>query len=104
MSNRGDTATAALEGRERRVDELIATIAGLRSPEEAGRFLRDLCTRHELEAMAQRWDVARLVDQGAPYLEIARRTGASTATITRVAQWVHHGEGGYREVIERGAK
>jgi TrpR-related protein YerC/YecD len=50
--------------------------------------------------MAQRWEVAQLVDQGVPYQQIAQRTGASTATVTRVAQWVRHGEGGYRQVLE----
>lgn len=94
--------TTAPAGPEARVDDLMATIASLSSAEATGRFLRDLCTRHELESMAQRWEVARLVDEGVPYLEIARRTGASTATVTRVAQWVRHGEGGYREVLDRG--
>jgi TrpR-related protein YerC/YecD len=84
-----------------RVDDLIATIAGLGELALTGRFLRDLCTRAELEAMAQRWEVAQLVDQGVPYLQIAQRTGASTATVTRVAQWVRHGEGGYLAVLER---
>jgi TrpR-related protein YerC/YecD len=54
--------------------------------------------------MAQRWEVAQLVDEGVSYLEIARRTGASTATVTRVAQWLHHGEGGYRAVLDRKSK
>ena len=46
--------------------------------------------------MAHRWQVARLLEQGLPYLEIAERTGASTTTVTRVAHWLRHGEGGYR--------
>jgi len=45
--------------------------------------------------------VARLVDEGVPYLEIAKRTGASTATVTRVARWVRHGEGGYQTALNR---
>jgi TrpR-related protein YerC/YecD len=83
-----------------RVQDLISTLASLGGPELTGRFLRDLCTRTELEAMAQRWEVAQLVDQGVPYLQIAKRTGASTATVTRVASWLRHGEGGYAAVIE----
>jgi TrpR-related protein YerC/YecD len=84
-----------------RVDDLISTISRIRDEGLTGRFLRDLCTRNELEAMAQRWEVAQLVDQGVPYLQIAKRTGASTATITRVASWLHHGQGGYLDVIKK---
>jgi TrpR-related protein YerC/YecD len=83
-----------------RVEELVATIANLGDLDVTRRFLRDLCTRAELEAMAQRWEVAQLVDRGVSYLQIAQRTGASTATVTRVAQWLRHGEGGYRAVLE----
>jgi TrpR-related protein YerC/YecD len=82
-------------------DELFATIASFRGPEQMRRFLRDLCTPGELDAMAQRWEVAKLVNQGVPYLEISKRTGASTATVTRVAQWLHHGEGGYLEALRK---
>jgi hypothetical protein len=79
----------------------VAVIASLDSTDLASLFLKDLCTRSELEALGQRWEVAQLVDQQVPYLEIARRTGASTATVTRVAQWVRHGEGGYRAILDR---
>jgi TrpR-related protein YerC/YecD len=51
--------------------------------------------------MAHRWEVARLLEQGLPYLEIAERTGASTTTVTRVAHWLRHGEGGYRQALDR---
>ena len=81
--------------------ELVQTIANLQGPAEVGRFLRDLCTLSELEAMAHRWEVARLLDEGLPYLEIARRTGASTTTVTRVAHWLRHGEDGYRLALDR---
>ena len=81
--------------------ELYATIASLRTTEEARRFLRDLCTRSELEAMAHRWEVAKLLDEGLPYLEVARRAHASTTTVTRVAQWLRNGEGGYRLALKR---
>ena len=69
----------------------------------AARFLRDLCTLRELHDMAQRWQVVQLLALGRHYAEISRETGASTATITRIAQWFHHGTGGYREALERGA-
>ncbi len=88
----------------REIEDLLAAVASLRTPAEAGRFLRDLCTLSELEAMAHRWQVARLLDRGLPYLEIARRTGASTTTVTRVAHWLRHGEGGYRLALDRLAR
>ena len=69
--------------------------------DEAERFFRDLCTLAELEAMAHRWQVARLVDEGLPYHEVSRRTGASTTTVTRVAHWLRHGEEGYRLALDR---
>jgi TrpR-related protein YerC/YecD len=51
--------------------------------------------------MGQRLQVARLVDDGVHYQEISRRTGASTATVTRVAHWLRYGEGGYAAVLKR---
>jgi len=84
-----------------RFDELVSAFATLGERPVVAAFLRDLCTTTELDAMGQRLQVARLVDEGVPYQEISRRTGASTATVTRVAQWLHHGEGGYREVLKR---
>jgi len=81
--------------------ELFETIASLRTKDEAQRFLRDLCTRAELDAMAHRWQVARLLDEGLPYLEVAKRAHASTTTVTRVAQWLRRGEGGYRLALQR---
>jgi TrpR-related protein YerC/YecD len=83
------------------IQDLLETILALRSLEEAERFFRDLCTLAELEAMAHRWQVAQLVDEGLPYHEVSRRTGASTTTVTRVAHWLRHGEGGYRLALDR---
>jgi len=82
---------------------LSEAILVLETPDEVERFLRDLCTIAELEAMGHRWAVAQLVDRGLPYLEISQRTGASTTTVTRVAHWLRHGEGGYRLALDRTA-
>jgi TrpR-related protein YerC/YecD len=82
-------------------DALIEAILRLDDHEEAGRFLRDLCTLGELHDLAQRWAVVRLLDAGMHYADISRQTGASTATITRIASWLNHGEGGYRLMLER---
>jgi TrpR-related protein YerC/YecD len=87
--------------RTQEMKDLFATILALESQDEVERFFRDLCTLSELEAISHRWAVAKLLDQGLPYLEIAQRTGASTATVTRVAHWLRHGEGGYQRALER---
>ncbi|HJU47298.1 MAG TPA: YerC/YecD family TrpR-related protein [Gaiellaceae bacterium] len=81
--------------------DLADALLSLRTRDEAQRFLRDLCTLPELEALAHRWQTARLVDRGVPYLEIAERVPTSTATVTRVAQWLRHGAGGYRIALDR---
>jgi len=85
----------------REVDSLIDAILSLEDRGEAARFLRDLCTLGEIHDMAQRWAVVRLLDDGLHYAEISKRTGASTATITRIASWLRHGEGGYRLILDR---
>jgi|SRR6188474_161584 TrpR-related protein YerC/YecD len=82
-------------------DALLDAFVRLEDREEAARFLRDLCTLNELRDMAQRWAVVRLLNDGMHYAQISRETGASTATITRIASWLNHGEGGYREAIDR---
>jgi TrpR-related protein YerC/YecD len=82
-------------------EALFDAILRLENAAEAERFFRDLCTLNELRDMAQRWAVVRLLDAGLHYAEISRTTGASTATITRIASWLHHGEGGYRLVLDR---
>jgi TrpR-related protein YerC/YecD len=87
-----------------RFDELVETFVRLRDTQSVAAYLRDLCTTAELDAMGQRLQVARLVSEGIPYQEIARRTGASTATVTRVAHWLHYGEGGYQRVLKKGRK
>jgi TrpR-related protein YerC/YecD len=84
--------------------ELFDAMRSLKSRQELEIFMRDLCTLGELEAMAHRWQVARLVNQGLPYTEIAEKTGASTATVTRVAHWLNHGEGGYRLALDKAKK
>ena len=83
------------------LDDLADAVVSLRTQDEAQRFLRDLCTLPELEALAQRWQTALLLEQGLPYVEIAERVPTSTATVTRVAQWLRHGTGGYRIALDR---
>lgn len=80
---------------------LAAALTTLRTPVEVSRFLRDLCTLPELEALAHRWQTVLLLEEGVPYVEIARRVPTSTATVTRVAQWLRHGTGGYGIALDR---
>jgi TrpR-related protein YerC/YecD len=82
-------------------EALVEAILRLDTRDQAERFLRDLCTLGELHDMAQRWAVVRMLDAGLHYADISKRTGASTATITRIASWLNHGEGGYRAMLER---
>jgi TrpR-related protein YerC/YecD len=82
-------------------DALFDALLDLEDRDEAAAFLRDLCTLGELRDLAQRWTVVRLLADGLHYSEISRRTGASTATITRIASWLHHGDGGYARALEK---
>ncbi len=81
-------------------DALFDAILALPDRPTAERFFRDLCTLRELHDLAQRWHVVRSLDEGRHYLDISRETGASTATITRIAAWLNHGTGGYRDVLD----
>ena len=81
---------------------LFKAIAALETETEVKNFIRDLCTLAELQDMAERWQVARQLKLGIPYRTIAKNTGSSTATITRVAHWLHHGMGGYKLMLDRG--
>ena len=79
---------------------LFGVICNLRKPAQCADFFRDLCTLNELEAMAERWSIVQLLDKGLPYREISQMTGASTATVTRIAHWLRYGEGGYEAVLQ----
>ncbi len=70
------------------IEQLCEAMRSMRSVDELERFLRDLCTVGELETLAHRW-------------QVAQKTGASTTTVTRVAQWLKRGEGGYRLALDR---
>lgn len=82
-------------------DTLYRAIISLRDEDECRRFLQDLCTVSELKAMEQRMEVAMLLDDNLIYSEILERTGASSATISRVNRCLHYGSDGYRTIIPR---
>lgn len=82
-------------------DTLYKAILSLENMDECRRFFHDLCTVAELRAMSQRIEVAQLLDEGLIYDEILGRTGASSATISRVNRALQYGEDGYRAVLPR---
>lgn len=83
---------------------LFEAVLTLKDAADCAAFFSDLCTPAELAALAGRWRVARLLDQGLPYREISEKTGISTATVTRVARCLTYGrDGGYRRVLDRRA-
>lgn len=83
------------------VDRLFEAVLHLRTLDECYRFFEDVCTVGEIKAMAQRFEVARLLWEGHTYEEIARRVGASSATISRVRRFLEYGADGYKLVLER---
>lgn len=83
---------------------LMECILSLKTPQECEAFFLDLCTMSELGAMVQRLEVAQLLKQDLVYNTIVTKTGASSATISRVARCLNYGTGGYDLAIERAAK
>lgn len=83
------------------IDELAKAVLLLDGAEEAYRFFEDIFTVKELQAVAQRLAVARLLKDKVTYQDIAERTGASTATISRVNRSLSYGAGGYQLVLDR---
>ncbi len=81
--------------------ELFEAIGKIKSTDEATRFFRDLLTIAELKEFANRWQAVKLLNQGKSYAMIAKKLGMSTATVTRVALWLHHGMGGYLILANR---
>lgn len=80
---------------------LYRAIVSVETIDEAVDFLTDLCTISELKAMEQRYMVAQLLNEGLNYNEILEKTGASSATISRVNRCLHYGAGGYRTILDR---
>ena len=83
------------------VDFLFDAILALKTKDECYSFFEDICTVNELLSLSQRFEVAAMLRQKSTYLEIADKTGASTATISRVNRSLIYGEGGYEVVFGR---
>lgn len=80
---------------------LIKAIKSLTATEELEKFFRDLCTREELENMSERWSIAQLLAKGTSYRKIAEELKTSTTTVSRVANWLNNGNGGYALALQR---
>ncbi|MGI6173194.1 MAG: YerC/YecD family TrpR-related protein [Christensenellales bacterium] len=82
-------------------DRLVRALLSMRTKDEMLRFLEDLCTIREVQDLAQRLEVAQMLSDKVTYAEIAKQTGVSTATITRVNRSLTYGAGGYKAALER---
>ena len=83
------------------VSELFEAVLQLKDKEECYRFFEDVCTVNELLSISQRFEVAKMLTQKKTYLEIAEKTGASTATISRVNRALMYGQDGYSMILDR---
>ena len=83
------------------VDHLFEAILSLENKEECYTFFEDVCTVNELFSLSQRFEVAYMLREEKTYLDIAEKTGASTATISRVNRSLNYGNDGYDMVFER---
>lgn len=88
-------------GKKEKNGELYKAILLLKDEQECYEFFQDLCTVSELRAMEQRFEVASLLNDGMIYNEILERTGASSATISRVNRSLQYGADGYQAVLPR---
>ena len=89
------------QNKKPRSDELYKAILTLKTVDECKMFFDDLCTVTELQAIEQRYQVATYLSQGMIYNDILEKTGASSATISRVNRSLQYGKGGYAVVFER---
>lgn len=87
--------------RDNLTDQLCKAMLTLKDIEECYQFFEDICTVSELKALAQRLEVARMLRAGHTYEEVVERTGASTATISRVKRCLNYGADGYDTVLNR---
>ena len=83
-----------------KLKKLARAFLSLKNEVDLLNFLRDLCTLEELDELSVRWEVVELLVKGMSYREIASRVEVSTSTVTRIAHWLEHGEGGYKEVLK----
>ena len=86
--------------RDKNLDEIFSTVMKFESIDDYYNFFEDLCTVNELNSFSQRFEVAKMLDKKCVYTDIASRTGASSATISRVSRSLTYGKGGYKKALE----
>ncbi|KPC72574.1 hypothetical protein ADL26_14670 [Thermoactinomyces vulgaris] len=86
---------------KKEVEQLFNAVLQLENMEDCYRFFEDLCTVNEIKSLAQRLEVARMLEEGYTYNQIETETGASTATISRVKRCLHYGTDGYKLALDR---
>lgn len=87
--------------RDEFTDQLFEAILSLENMEECYRFFEDICTVNEIKSLAQRLEVARMLSEEKTYNEIAEKTNASTATISRVGRFLNYGADGYKIILDK---
>ena len=87
--------------RDELTDQLFKAISLLKTEKECYSFFEDLATINEIKEFSQRFEVARMLNDGSTYEEIAQKTGASSATISRVKKYLNYGADGYKLILGR---
>lgn len=85
--------------RTKKLKNLAQALTLIKDTKEMENFLRDLCTLEELDELSSRWEIVLMLNAGKTYREIAGLVGVSTTTVTRIAHWLNHGEGGYKKSV-----
>lgn len=96
-----DVTPTMKQWKTKKLRQLAKALLSLKTEQEMMAFLRDVGTLEELTELSHRWDVVLQLHKGKSYRDIAQQTGMSTATVTRIAHWLHHGEDGYRTALAK---
>ena len=86
---------------DKKTKELFEAILKLKNKEEAIKFCRDLLTIAEIKEFSNRFQAAKLLNQGSSYLKVAEKLKMSTTTVSRVAHWLFRGRNGYKLILKR---
>ncbi|MBT4942299.1 MAG: DNA-binding transcriptional regulator [Candidatus Magasanikbacteria bacterium] len=85
----------------KKIKTLGSALARIHDEQDMLALLRDICTIEELKEIANRLFAAQLLEEGYTYRDVAKKTGMSTTTVTRIAHWLQHGEGGYGVALKK---
>lgn len=90
-----------IDNHNKNISDLLIAFLALKNEKECWKFLRDLLTEAEIKEFANRWKVARMLNQKISYETIEKETGMSSTTIARVNKWLTKGKGGYKLMLKR---